>query len=557
VKKESAPLPEEEEALEDDERPEMSERTWRISAAAILLTSAFLRLYDLRLVPAHHDEGVNGNFLLGLVRNGTYQYDPHNYHGPTLYYFAAVIPWLYRFIGGTSFRDAHGLTTFNIRLVTAAFGVGTVWLALLLRKRIGTVGALSAAALIGISPGAVYFSRYFIHEMLFVFFTAGIVVAILKYYDTARPLYLALAAASAGLMTATKETWIISGPVLLIALITTEVYIWLRQRSTKKARKWKRAIIEPHGTITERSRQTLERFGGASAVATYALVAIAVFLAVNVFFYSSFFTNYPKGVRDALETLNLWSQRTHEHGHPWWQYLEWLGEEESPLLVLGGLGALVAVWRADNRFALFAAQWAFGSLAAYSLVEYKTPWIALNFIVPLAITGGYTLGILYAELRRWQQPRLFIALAVLIVAIAGYQMLSLNFVHYDDDHYAYVYAHTRRDLLAMLEEVDRVARLNGTGSDTGITISAPEYWPLPWYLRDYKHVGYFGHVTSSDDAVIIASVGQEAEVKATLGDRYQLISSGLPNSYAQRPGVAYSLRPGVDFLLYVRSNLAR
>ncbi len=212
MKKEAAPIVGQQPALEQDERPEMSERAWRISSAAILLTSAVCRLYDLRLVPAHHDEGVNGNFLLGLVRNRTYQYDPHNYHGPTLYYFAAIIPRLYGFFGGTSFRDAHGLTTFNIRFVTAAFGIATVWLALLLRKRIGAIGALSAAALIAISPGAVYFSRYFIHEMLFVFFTAGIVVAALKYYDTARPLYLVLASASAALMTATKETWIISGP---------------------------------------------------------------------------------------------------------------------------------------------------------------------------------------------------------------------------------------------------------------------------------------------------------------------------------------------------------
>jgi len=46
--------------------------------------------------------------------------------------------------------------------------------------------ALSAAVLIAISPGAVYLSRYFIHESLFVFFTLGIVVAALKYYDTGR-----------------------------------------------------------------------------------------------------------------------------------------------------------------------------------------------------------------------------------------------------------------------------------------------------------------------------------------------------------------------------------
>ena len=31
-------------------------------------------------------------FLLTLVRDGRYHYDPANYHGPTLYYLSAIIP---------------------------------------------------------------------------------------------------------------------------------------------------------------------------------------------------------------------------------------------------------------------------------------------------------------------------------------------------------------------------------------------------------------------------------------------------------------------------------
>ena len=127
---------------------EMSERAWRLSAAGILIVGAFLRLYKLSLVPLHHDEGVNGNFLVTLVREGKYFYDPQNYHGPTLYYFSAIIPWIFRFFGGKAAADNYGLTTFNIRLVTALFGIATILLALMLRKRLGTIGALSAAGLI-------------------------------------------------------------------------------------------------------------------------------------------------------------------------------------------------------------------------------------------------------------------------------------------------------------------------------------------------------------------------------------------------------------------------
>src|SRR5438876_190801 len=96
-----------------------------------------------------------------------------------------------------------------------------------------------------------------------------------------------------------------------------------------------------------------------------------MFIVVGVLFYSSFFTNYPKGVRDALQTLKLWRGRTHEHEHPWSQYIYWLLQEEGVVMILGGIGALIAVWRANNRLALFLAQWSFGLLAAYSLFGYN------------------------------------------------------------------------------------------------------------------------------------------------------------------------------------------
>ena len=588
--------------------PEISELTWRLTSLGILLVGAFLRLYNLSLVPLHHDEGVNGNFLVTLVREGSYQYNPENYHGPTLYFFSAIIPWMARFFGGKTFGANYGLTTFNIRFVTAAFGIGTIWLVLLLRKRIGTIGALSAAALLAVSPGAVYLSRYFIHEPLFVFFTLGIVVAALKYYDSGRATYLILAAISAGLMVATKETWIINAPVLLIALITTNIYFLLRDKLAGK---------RTDSSIGESWRKTIERFGGGISLSTAALAAFAVFVIVNVLFYSSFFTNYPKGVSDAMKTLNLWRHRTQEHAHPFLQYFEWLRQIESPLLLLGGIGAVIAVWRAQSRLAVFVAQWAFGILVAYSLVTYKTPWICLNFIVPLAIMSGYALDQLYRRFgepwvplsmaggaiallvfgqltkfkygeaggvsgitwdfdfsKKWLSiacimilalyagyilysrtgtrkvsPHFYLAI-VAALAVGGYQMYQLNFVHYDDDQYPYVYAHTHRELLQMLEEIDRISKRLGTGPDTGIAMVSPDYWPLPWYLRDYKRVGYYQKIVSTNEPIIIASTVQEEQLKQAYEDRYVLVSSGKSDG-------SFGLRPGVDLLLYVRKDVAK
>ena len=84
----------------------------------------------------------------------------------------------------------------------------------------------------------------------------------------------------------------------------------------------------------------------------------------------------------------------------------------------------------------------------------------------------------------------------------------------------------------------------------GVTIVSPDYWPLPWYLRDYSRVGYYGRMTASTEPVVIASEAQRAEVLATFGERYQLVNSGL------NPEGSYSLRPGVELLILVRRDIA-
>lgn len=525
---------------------EMSERTWRIAGICILFVAAVLRLYDLDLVPLHHDEGVNGNFLLRLVSEGFYQYDPANYHGPTIYYFAGLIPWVLRFLFGSAAQDKYGLNTITIRLVPALFGLATVWLVLFLRRRLGSIGTLTAATLLAISPGAVYLSRYFIHETLFVFFTLALIVAALRYYEEKHPIYLVLASVSAALLFATKETAIISAGVLVIAFGVTQAYRYLGRIDLPDRRGNKRRLPG-----RSKQRETLstfvEQLGGPARVAVWGLVAVAVFLALNVFFYSSFFTNYPKGVYDALRTFEFWTKTGKTaHVHPLSTYVFWLLRQESPILFLATIGAGLVVWKPRNSLALFLALWGFGILAAYSLISYKTPWLALNFIVPLALTAGYGLQLIWEESHG--QLRMIVGIMVLAVAINGYQTIDLNFFNYDNDaqYYVYVYAHTRRETLAMLEEIDRVVARTGQGGETGITIVAPEYWPLPWYFRDFKRVAYTGRMTPSTEPIIIASEGQAAEMEATFGKEYKQVNSG------RNDAGSYALRPGVNLLLYGR-----
>lgn len=516
---------------------QVSERTWQIAAISIFLIAAVLRLYDLSLVPLHHDEGVNGNFLVTLVREGHYHYDPANYHGPTLYYIAAVIPWIFKIFFGTATRETYGLNTVVIRLVPALFALGTIALIFSLRHHLGTVTVLAAALLMAISPGAVYLSRYFIHETLFVFFTMGTVVAGLKFYQSRNPVYLLLASASAAMLFATKETAMISAGVLILALASTLIY---------------RRVFGIEPSKTSHLEPFTNHLGGPIVFSLWVGLAVVVFIAINVFFYSSFFENYPQGVYDSLKTFQIWSKTGKAaHVHPPETYLTWLMNQESALLFLGGLGAIFVMFKPKNSFALFSAFWAFGLIAAYSLLPYKTPWLLLNFILPLSLIAGFAIQRIY-ELERGKLRLLLIVVGVAVL-IGLYQTVDLNFVNYDNDneYYVYVYAHTKRGLKQLVNEIDSIAKQGPDGGRTGITIVSSEYWPLPWYLRNYSRVGYFGHMTSSTEPIIIASEDQKSEVESTLGEVYKQVPS-------TEPGGAYSLRPGVNLLLYARrSNLKR
>ena len=82
-------------------------------------------------------------------------------------------------------------------------------------------------------------------------------------------------------------------------------------------------------------------------------------------------------------------------------------------------------------------------------------------------------------------------------------------------------------MLALVDEIEKIAERTKRGSKMGITIVSSDYWPLPWYLRDYHRVGYHGRMTPSVEPIIIAKSDQTAEVQATFGDRYQQVHSGL------------------------------
>jgi predicted membrane-bound mannosyltransferase len=227
-----------------------------------------------------------------------------------------------------------------------------------------------------------------------------------------------------------------------------------------------------------------------------------------------------------------------------WAYLDWGMKIEGPIIVLAAIGALAAWFRGRHRFAMFTAFWAWGLFAAYTLIPYKTPWLALSFLLPMCIIAGYGIG-QFASGRSNASRFAAFGLGVAAAAILTYQTYDLNWQRYDDDRMPYVYAHTRRDFLDMIRQIEYYADKSGKGREAVIEIVSPDYWPMVWYLKEYPHANFHGRMVDTDTAEMIVAkkTDQDQEVIRKFSARYEYAGS-------------WSLRPGVELMLLVRKDIA-
>ncbi len=84
-------------------------------------------------------------------------------------------------------------------------------------------------------------------------------------------------------------------------------------------------------------------------------------------------------------------------------------------------------WDARLRYIAIAAG---GTLFAYSIIPYKTPWCIISILWPFYLVGGALAG----EAARWIGRRVVvIALALSSVGASTIASLNLNFHNYTDD----------------------------------------------------------------------------------------------------------------------------
>ena len=246
--------------------------------------------------------------------------------------------------------------------------------------------------------------------------------------------------------------------------------------------------------------------------AAHLAAALAAWLVVALALFSSFFTNCA-GPLDSVRTYLPWLHRAEgasPHIHPWYFYLHRLlffhaakGPvwSEALILALAVLGARAAFVRqgladASASFVRFLALYTCALTAAYSLIAYKTPWCLLSFWHGMILLAGVGAAWL---LRCARQRFLRIALGLLLVAGAGHlawQAWQANTTYAADPRNPYVYAQTSPDLLKLVRRVEALAKVDPQGSNMLVMVMAPDsdYWPLPWYLRNLKQIGWWNQL---------------------------------------------------------------
>ena len=488
---------------------------WSALAAALVafVAALALRLPELSARPLHNDEAVNATKVAELLQTGRYKYDPHEYHGPTLHY--ASVPFLWA--GGR-----NEITDAELRWVTVFFGAALVFLLLLFRDGLDR-GALAWSALfIAISPAMVFYSRYFIHEMLLVFFTALALGAGWKYWVTKCPGWSAVAGAAVGLMYATKETFVITMAAITGAILFT----WL--------------------------------IGGRKKIGLplrHAASGLGAFLFVWALLFTSFFTNW-EGIPDSVRTYLPWLERAggaSPHNHKWYFYLErlvWFHPAKSPvwtellIVVLAVIGALTGIWK-KAVLPTFLAFYTALLTAAYSVISYKTPWCMLSFLLGMILLAGYGASSLVAISAA--RPVKFVVAGVILL-FAGqltYQARRASVVFASDRKNPYVYAQTVPDIHNLTKKALGVAAVAPGGYETVVKVITPggDYWPLPWYLRRCRNIGWYEEMPADPFAPIII-VGAKLEAALDEKSEKKWIMVGY-----------HEMRPGVFLEMYVELEL--
>lgn len=497
-----------------------------------------MRVSGLALRPMHSDEAVNAVKFGALLEKGEFIYDRNEYHGPSLFYLTLFPSWLTH---TTEFGD---LTEIYLRILPALAGIFLIGLFAVLRNWLDWKVIASGALIAAISPALVFYSRYFIHEMLLVFFTYGLVFSMFRFFRAPGIKWLTIAAVFLGFMYATKETFFLALVGIIVALMLDQML-------------WNNKCIK--------IRQVFR-----SVKIYHIILFLFVFSLISVLLFSSFFQN-PRGILDSILTYRDYMGKAGENGfhrHPWYYYLKiliWnkgpgmIYWSELPVLILSIFGIILVFLNKTRQlsvqFLRIVALFSLLLLVIYSIIPYKTPWNLLNFYFGLIILAGYGAWELMRHLKnQWARIILWSAY-VFVGTYLIMQDVYGNFIQSADPSNPYVYAHTSADLLNLTGRIGELTDVHPDGKLMTIHVICTnhDYWPLPWYLREYPNVGWWDRIDPEIPLAPLIIISPDLE-NDLVRKMYTLPEPGKKYLYVPLLEAGTELRPGTGILSYVRMD---
>ena len=496
----------------------------------------FYRFPDLGLRPMHVDEAILGVKFLEFWQSGIFNYDPSDYHGPVLHYLTLGYG---RLMGWT---DPAAVTGEHLRLVVAVLGMALVLSTLLVSDALGRFATGMTALLIALSPMEVFYSRYFIMEVPFVLALALFMFSCWRYAVGRSWLWLAVAGIMIGTLHATKETFVINLAAMACG--------------------WGAARLFSEGFSQRRSAGMFRGKHPSAGILGQPWMWIAIFAVITSvgLFSGGFRFGNPVAwldVQESVLTYGSYLKRSGGVGHekPWAYYLEmmayhrdvfvWTEAMILGLAVLGVLTAFLGKFQKEGprqAFLIFLAVYALAATAAYSIIPYKTPWTFLS------VQHAYILlaGVGAQSLLAWSTWRLWKVLCTGLFISGLWNLCLQNKFTTNDRGRAnlrapYVYSQTTDSAVKLVRRLRDLAELK-PGEFAVQVINKDSGWPLPWYLRDLKNIGYQQAVPETLDVPVIVVDAEMA-----------------PDAHAKLAGKAYEsdffgVRPGVNVVLMVKKD---
>ena len=302
------------------------------------------------------------------------------------------------------------------------------------------------------------------------------------------------------------------------------------------------------------------------------LLAIAGAVVVWGLFYSSFFAN-PAGLLDSFRTYAIYFERAGNnqlHIHPWYYYLQLLIYSKAGMgppwtegfivvMAVVGLTFIISgrnVLGLDTNLLKFIACYTVIMTVVYSAIPYKTPWCLLSFYQGMILLAAVAIVAVLKSLRLTMSRIIMLAFFIVFTTDLGLQAYMASRFFNIELGNPYVYAHPTKDVLTIAGRVEDISRSYPAGREMPVWVVCPggDYWPLPWYLRSFKNVGYYNDVNGIrlPAPVVIASAGLQDRLISRLFD---IAPAGEKNLYVPLFDRGIELRPQVELRGYVTKDL--